>query len=209
MRQFDAIVFGAFDIAQTKALEEKHVELMPEHLLYGLISSPQSVSAKAFKKQMKLVEKALKQLPTSSEAISMEQLRAGGKFNEWVTLASSRAVQEGRQEVAERDLLRFLPQILPQLKLNYEQLQQQQEQERPLFLVDLNERAGEGKLDPVVGRSPCRSAPGSMESGSRGCRRTLAHHGGVGISLTGSPHFSQGHGYGRGSGQPSNCSASL
>lgn len=154
MRQFDPVTLASLDIAQATALEKKHSELVPEHLLYGLICNPQSQSSKAFKSARKQVQQALGLLPTTSSPLSLEQLRMSTRINEWLTLASGHAAQDGRQQVAEGDLLRFLPRILPQLDLDYRQLEnQQRETEVPPFLIDLKQMASEGKLDPVIGRT--------------------------------------------------------
>lgn len=69
-------------------------------------------------------------------------------------LASGHAVQNGKQEVSEKDLLRFLPQIFPKLKVDYAKFAEPTEEvEIPSFLINLNEMAEKGKLDPVIGRS--------------------------------------------------------
>jgi ATP-dependent Clp protease ATP-binding subunit ClpB len=55
----------------------------------------------------------------------------------------------------ETDLLRHLPQIFPDLTIDYHDLSgnNEGESEIPDFLVNLNEEAKSGKLDPVIGRS--------------------------------------------------------
>lgn len=156
MNKFDSIVQGALELAQTQALNAKNTELAAEHLLWGLIQNPASFSHRALKKHSKEIEKLLSALPTASKAVELENLRPNSKFSEWLTRASSHAIQDSRQEVAEKDLLRFLPQIFPQLEIDYEKLdaqQNEQEEEVPNFLVNLNELAEQGKLDPVIGRA--------------------------------------------------------
>lgn len=155
MSKYDVVVLGAIDIAQSEALKRKHTELYPEHLMIGLILNPASFSSKAFKKHLKLLEEELNKKPSSKTAMSIDQLRPNGLFSQWLTQASGHAIQSGRQEVGERDLLRFLPQILPSLPIDEETLKgvNEEECEVPSFLINLNEMAEKGKLDPVIGRS--------------------------------------------------------
>ena len=154
MNKFDQVVLGALDIAQTEAVERKNVELCPEHVMWGLIANPQSHSSKALKKYQKDLKVLLDKLPTTSSRINVSELKASGKFQDWITQASSHAIQAGRQEVAEQDLLRFLAKILPDWKINYEELNSTEEEtEVPSYLTNLNELAEKGKLDPVIGRT--------------------------------------------------------
>lgn len=157
MNQFDKVVMGSLDLAQAEALKRKHTELSPVHLLWGLILNPQTYTSKVFKSYKNLVDNELKKLPSTSGQVSIDHLKAGSKFSEWITYASSHAIQNNKQEITEADLVRFLPQILPNLDLNYDLLSKSNEQgeetEVPKFLVNLNEEATKGKLDPVIGRT--------------------------------------------------------
>ena len=49
MNKFDSIVEGSIAIAQSEALKRKNSELTPEHLMFGLISNPQSFSSRSLK----------------------------------------------------------------------------------------------------------------------------------------------------------------
>lgn len=156
MNKFDSIVEGSLAIAQSEALKRKNTELMPEHLIYGLMNNPQSFSARALKKYSKDLEVLLKAIPTTKNKLEMDQLRPGNKFSEWLTYASSNAIQNGRGEVTETDLLKYLQQIAPQFKIDYNDLKTENADgvsEKPGFLINLNELAESGKLDPVIGRS--------------------------------------------------------
>lgn len=155
MNKFDTIVAGALDIAQTEALKRKNSELHTAHLLYGLISNPQSFSSRAFKSHKKDVVKLIESIPTVANEIDANNLRPSGKFSQWLTYASSHAIQAGRGEVSEQDLLRFLTQVMPEFKFDPNILAQAHdtEEEVPIFLTNLNELAEQGKLDPVIGRS--------------------------------------------------------
>jgi ATP-dependent Clp protease ATP-binding subunit ClpB len=156
MNKFDSIVAGALDIAQSEALEQGHTELQPEHLLFGLIQNPSSFSSKSLKKYKKDIEARFKKFAKSTGQMSFENLRPSNQFSSWLTYASSYAIQNGRQEVAEKDLLRFLPQIITDIPIDFENDLKgsgEEETEVPTFLTNLNEMAQEGKLDPVIGRS--------------------------------------------------------
>jgi ATP-dependent Clp protease ATP-binding subunit ClpB len=156
MNKFDPIVEGSVSIAQSEALKAKHSEIFPEHLVLGLINNPQSFCSRALKKYKKDLEKLLDLLPTTKNKMEMDQLHASSKLSEWLTYASSHAIQNGKNEIREVDLVKYLPQILPNFKIDYNDLKTENAEgvdERPSFLIDLNELAASGKLDPVIGRS--------------------------------------------------------
>lgn len=154
--RFDSIVEGSLSIAQTEALNRKNTELDALHLLFGLVTNPQSYSKRSLGKYKKEIEKHLNSLAQSKSKVEMDQLRPSAKLSEWLTYASGNSVQTGAVEVRERDLLKFLPQIFPKLDINYHDLNidaEGEEVEVPSFLINLNEAAQKGKLDPVIGRS--------------------------------------------------------
>jgi ATP-dependent Clp protease ATP-binding subunit ClpB len=154
MNKFDQVVLGSLDIAQSEALKRKNTELFPEHLLLGLILNKSSYASKAMKENIKEVEALLNTLPRTSGQVSIENLRTSSKLQEWITLASGDSVQQGKQEVAEKHLLKFLPQFFPTLKVDYNKFADAAEEvEVPGFLINLNEMAEKGKLDPVIGRT--------------------------------------------------------
>ncbi|WP_408096933.1 ATP-dependent Clp protease ATP-binding subunit [Peredibacter sp. HCB2-198] len=154
MNKFDQVVLGSLDIAQSEALKRKNTELAPEHLLYGLILNKSSYASKAMKDNVKEVEALLNTLPRTSGNLSIDNIRTSPKLQEWITLASGDSVQQGKTEVAEKHLLKFLPQFFPNLKVDYAKFADPAEDvEVPTFLVNLNEMAQNGKLDPVIGRT--------------------------------------------------------
>lgn len=156
MNKFNQIVEGSLAIAQSEALKRKCAEFYPELLMLGLINNPQSYSSRALKKYKKDLEKIIDVLPTTAKKIEMENLRPHSKLSEWLTYASSYAIQNGRGEITETDLLKYLPQILPNFKIDYNDLKAENAEdatEKPNFLTNLNELAEQGKLDPVIGRS--------------------------------------------------------
>jgi ATP-dependent Clp protease ATP-binding subunit ClpB len=154
MNKFDQVVLGALDIAQSEALKRKNTELAPEHLLLGLVLNKSSYASKALKDNVKEIEGLLANLPRTSGQLSLDNLRTSPKLQEWITLASGDAAQQGKPEVAERHLLKFLPQFFPALKADYAKFAEPAEEvEVPAFLINLNELAEKGKLDPVIGRT--------------------------------------------------------
>ncbi len=154
MKQFDSVVQGALDIAQTEAIRRQNTEISPYHLLWGLISHPSSYSGKALQKYKANVEEAVGKQPRASSEVRFENLRTSPKLSQWVTMASSRAAENGREELKEADFLKFLPNIVPELKIDYNDLNvKETDEEIPNFLIDLNEQAKAGKLDPVIGRT--------------------------------------------------------
>jgi ATP-dependent Clp protease ATP-binding subunit ClpB len=154
MNKFDQVVLGSLDIAQSDALKRKNTELSPEHLLLGLILNKSSYSSKSMKDNLKEVESMVNALPKTTGQVSLENMRTSSKLQEWMTLASGDSVQSGKQEVSEKNLLKFLPQIFPSLKVDYSKFADASEEvEAPSFLNNLNEMAEKGKLDPVIGRT--------------------------------------------------------
>jgi ATP-dependent Clp protease ATP-binding subunit ClpB len=154
MNKFDQVVLGSLDIAQSEALKRKNTELSPEHLLWGLILNKSSYASKAMKDNQGEVEAMLNKLPRTTSQLTIESLRTSPKLQEWLTLASGDAAQAGKGEVAEKHLLKYLPQMFPTLKVDYQKFADPAEDvEIPTFLINLNEQAEAGKLDPVIGRT--------------------------------------------------------
>ena len=155
MNQFDKIVLGSLDIAQSKAIELKNTELTPSHLLFGLIKNPASYLSRALNESLSQVEEMLDLLPRGGENFKPEEIKPNGSFGTWLTQAGSNSTQAGRQEIAEKDLIKFLPNIFPNLNIDYSKFTDLEDEqlEIPSFLVNLNERATAGKLDPVIGRT--------------------------------------------------------
>lgn len=154
MNKFDQVVLGSLDIAQSEALKRKNTELTPEHLLLGLVLNKSSYASKAMKENLKEVESLLNNLPKTTGQLSIENIRTSSKLQEWITVASGDSVQQGKQEVSEKHLLKFLPQFFPTLKVDYNKFADAAEEvEVPSFLINLNEMAEKGKLDPVIGRT--------------------------------------------------------
>ena len=156
MNNFDSVVMGAVDIARNEALVRKNTELGPLHLLWGLLTNPSSYCSKALKKNTGEIKALLDALPCSTNKIELDKIRTNSQFSEWITKASSRAIQSGRNEIAESDLIKFLPEMVADLTVDWNEFQQaehSEELEAPDFLVNLNELSEKGKLDPVIGRT--------------------------------------------------------
>ncbi len=106
------------------------------------------------KDNVKEVEAMIAKLPKTTGQVNIDNLRTSPRLQEWLTLASGDSAQQGKGEVSEKHLLKFLPQIFPQLKVDYQKFSDAAEDvEVPSFLVNLNESAQQGKLDPVIGRT--------------------------------------------------------
>lgn len=157
MNKFDQIVEGSLSVAQTEAIKRKNTELFPIHLVYGLMNNPQTYSSRGLKKYKSEIEKLLAKVPTTTGKVEIDSLRASTKLSEWLTYASSEAIQRGKTEITERDLIKYMPQFLPELVIDYKEFSPSHDgdpdNEKPDFLTDLNELATNGKLDPVIGRS--------------------------------------------------------
>lgn len=119
MNKFDQVVLGSLDIAQSEALKKQNTELHPEHLLLGLILNKSSYVSKAMKDNLKEVDGLAEKLPKTTNKISLDNIRPSTKLQEWLTLASSESAQQGKSEVGERHLLKFLPQVFPNLQVDY------------------------------------------------------------------------------------------
>ena len=154
MHKFDHIVTGALDIAQSKALENQNPQIEPIHLFYGLLKNPASISSQKLVSFLENVENQLLKLPKLQQNdFGLDNLRTSANFSKWITLASSNSTKAGQTEVAEKHLLETLSSVLPDFKIKLGSLNLDSEaNEVPEFLLNLNEQASSGKLDPVVGR---------------------------------------------------------
>ncbi len=154
--QFDSNLSGSLDIAQTDAIGRRNLQLEPIHLLQGLAKNPHTTSHKALKALKPKIESILAALPVvDKQTYKPDNLRPSPQFAQLITQASADAIQSGRQEISERDILKHLDPFVPGLGLNnlmQDKLNEQQENEFD-FLINLNELAREGKLDPVIGRT--------------------------------------------------------
>ena len=154
MNKFDTIVAGSFNIACAEACKRKNTQLSPWHLLWGLFKNPASFCSEALKKYDDTIVKKLSEYPTGTQPVSMDRLAPDTKLQEWLTCASGHAVENRREEVNESDLLRFMPQIFPEMDIDYNEFSNdvQSDNDVPEFLINLNVMAEKGKLDPVIGR---------------------------------------------------------
>ncbi|MBU3916307.1 ATP-dependent Clp protease ATP-binding subunit, partial [bacterium] len=150
MNNFDSIVLGSIELAQAEALKRKNSELTEFHMLWGLIKNPATIASKKLKEEKKVLIGLLDKLPTLKK-VSLQDIRPSANLSEWFTLASSEAVQSGRDGTSEADFLRHLTRFFPQLKI--EVSENTEESEVPEFMENLNELAARGKLDPVIGRA--------------------------------------------------------
>ena len=148
MYNFDPMILGTIEVAQTEALNRKNPELTEHHLMWGLLKNPNTIASSELRGELKVIKGLLEQLPTV-DSLKLEQIRPARKLTEWFTYASAAATEAGREAISEADLLRQLERFYPQLKVDIPE----QEDEVPEFLEDLNKLADSGKLDPVIGRA--------------------------------------------------------
>ena len=151
MEKYDEIVKGAYELAQTEALERKHTELTEAHLFYGFLLNPRSAIAKHLSSEKKVLQGLLEQLPTATNPLQIDQITPSARLQQWFTIAHAEAVKSGRNVTNEADFARTLPKLFPQISTAG--LETESESEVPDFLDNLNDLANEGKLDPVIGRS--------------------------------------------------------
>lgn len=153
MNNFDQVVMGSLDVAQTEALKNRNTELTEFHLLFGLIMNPVAWSHKALESEKSWLQQELRNLPVASYQINFKDIKPNSKFTEWLTLASAAAVEKGKTEVGEKDLLAVVTKIFPKIKLPKDVYEGGDQQDPPSFITNLNELAEQGKLDPVIGRT--------------------------------------------------------
>lgn len=155
MNKFDEMIAGSIDICKSYALKEKNIALGVFHLLYGLINNPYTQSSKLLKKHKGEVVNFLSKEPKTSIPVQADQISTTLQLSEWITHASSNAIENGRREVSEQDLLKFLPRMVPQISFDPSIANigdNKKTVDMPQFLTNLNELAEEGSLDPVIGR---------------------------------------------------------
>ena len=148
MDKFDSIVGDCFHIAQGEALNRKNPELTSGHFLWGMASHPKSVLNSSAERIKNNIQEELEKLPVCRN-ISQKEIKISRELSECFTLALTRAIQSGREEITQEDILIYLMKHFPHIPFSYEKKNQN---ERPSFLIDLNQKATEGKLDPVIGR---------------------------------------------------------
>jgi len=154
MYNFDDIVTGAFSIAQSEVIERKNSELDALHLLFGLISNKSSYSYNNLNNYKIKILEEIDKLPTLDREIELDSLRSTSRLQKWLALANSNSVKESRKNIIEKDLLKTLPKVLPEIEIdfNFLSISEDNDNKVPDFLINLNEVAVKGRLDPVIGR---------------------------------------------------------
>lgn len=154
MFNLNSKISGSFDIAQTKAITERHTELKPLHLVYGLAKNPNAKTHKFAKDKIAQMEEKMSKFPSFAENFDPKQVRPSSELIAWLSASNALATEAGKSEVSEDELIKSAPkEMLPYFSnLTFEGGDGTQT-EVPDFLVNLNELAGLGKLDPVIGRT--------------------------------------------------------
>lgn len=154
MQKMDSITMGAMDIAQAELLKRQHSELTHLHLFWGLLQNPASYSSRELNEYISDVESELNKQAALSTEVDVNQIRPSKQLTRWLTEASARATQAGKQEIRESDLLATMNSVMKEIKIDYSKLKDDlEESDVPEFLINLNELAANGKLDPVIGRT--------------------------------------------------------
>jgi ATP-dependent Clp protease ATP-binding subunit ClpB len=155
MYNFSRKISGSFDIAQTKAISEKNTELKPIHLLYGLAKNPSSKFYKNLTNKLDEIETQISKLPSFASDFDPESIKPSSKLIAWLSSANSIATQEGKDEITEDHLISTAPkEFAPFIShISFDGSSGSSTEEKPDYLIDLNELAREGKLDPVIGRT--------------------------------------------------------
>lgn len=152
MYNFDEKIAGSIDIAQTKAISEKHSELTPYHLLFGLLKNPSAKLSKTLKNHTEKITELLEKTPKLSGSVDPTQLKPNPTLITWLSGANAEATQAGRSEISETDLVGSAPKDIIPFVSGLSFSGDPGEEEMPDFLINLNELARNGKLDPVIGR---------------------------------------------------------
>lgn len=151
MKNLSEIVQSSLYIAQATAGEFKHSQVTPLHLLWGLVENPQSETYSRYSNQKALIKAELDKLPTVKE-LSLSQIPLDNMLQEWL-LSSSASATKKNEEVTEEHLFKFAEKYLPILKKMTVSTEENSSATKvPSFLINLNDLARDGKLDPVIGR---------------------------------------------------------
>jgi ATP-dependent Clp protease ATP-binding subunit ClpB len=154
MYALDPVVLGAFNIAQSKCLESRHSEITAEHLLLGLISNKSSFLSKSLSSAKNELEKIIQGFPQLDHINRVEDIKPSSSLNKWLTLAGASMAEAGETEIKEAHLIKHIPKVLSHLNLDLTKLKggETTSEDEMDFLVNLNDLANQGKLDPVIGR---------------------------------------------------------
>ena len=155
MYRFSADLGGSLDIARTYATHHKHPYLSALHLVYGLAKNPNLSAHAHLSQKLSEIEESLSKTPQlSEESFDPGKLAPDQSLISWLQESNALATEQGSEEISERHLLACVPGKIKRFfkGLDTENIISEKEEERPNFLVDLNERAAAGKIDPVIGR---------------------------------------------------------
>lgn len=158
MYNFSSDLVGSLDIARTYAAHHRHTTVTPLHMVYGLAKNPNLAIHQALNHQLTDLQLQLDKLPqVPQKNYVREKLAPDSGLIDWLGRANAQSTQEGRSEITLYDLLASAPdqvlEFLPERDIWEALLEHGGESEVPEFLIDLCERARQGKVDPVIGRA--------------------------------------------------------
>ena len=157
MYNYSPELIGTFDIASTHAHNNKNQYLNCLHLIYGMAKNPNLICYNHLKSKLSDIEKDLEKLPSIEYVTSTDQnIKAGEDLIKWLQAANSLATQESQKEISEKHLIKSLPKEIKSYFKGFDfsqfQVNKNSNIQKPEFLIDLNQRAKQGKIDPVIGR---------------------------------------------------------
>ena len=155
MYNYDPKLIGTLDIASTYANHCKHQHLTPLHIVYGMAKNPSLKCYHVLKNKLDNIEADLAKIPSVTSS-SNTSLTADNNLQKWLQAANSEATQNASKEITENHLLLTIPASIKtyfaDIDVKSFNTTSSDQVEKPDFLIDLNQRCKEGKIDPVIGR---------------------------------------------------------
>lgn len=160
MYPFSTNFVGSLDIARTYALHHKHSQLSCLHFVYGMAKNPNLKCHSVLHSNLAVIEVELQKLSTASKSAKRDQstnLDAEQALLLWFSAAHALVTEHGQKEIEEWHMVKTAPaSVKPYFQdidhSIYDTCDHDESMEMPDFLVHLNARYIDGKMDPVIGR---------------------------------------------------------
>lgn len=158
MYHFSPDFMGSLDIARTYAEHCRHPYLGDIHLVYGMAKNPSLHCQEYLAKKLSQIEAALGKISViSKSSYDSDQIHPDRSLLKWLREANAKSTELGAKEISEKHILQCVPKSVAvyfaDLDKDYlRQDKKNKKEQQPDFLVNLNERALGGKIDPVIGR---------------------------------------------------------